>query len=235
MTALFQGNFKMQVHVHTDAEIPDSLGVPPSSSIPFHLMFFGSLFLMPLILPEWTLLNLKASFAVCKSINSEFVICRPALSPELKTCWTGSVWDVQRPCPPLSSSLIIVLLNSKQYRNEPHQCSWGSLIHLLPSLSWKITMLDRLWSVKITLCWADRLRCGEAGQLWAAGTSPLLSHPSFLPSAQDPTPASYVQTLHLLNPCLYLCLAVAPHWTDPDYRNSFLINWWSFCLQFCCL
>ena len=46
MTSLFQGNFKIsiQVHVHTDSEILDSLGFPPIPSVPFHLMFLDSFF-----------------------------------------------------------------------------------------------------------------------------------------------------------------------------------------------
>lgn len=41
MTSLFQGNFKIsiQVHVHTDSEILDSLGFPPVPSVPFHFCF----------------------------------------------------------------------------------------------------------------------------------------------------------------------------------------------------
>lgn len=188
---------------------------------------------MPLILPQWTPLTLKASCAVCKSVNSQFVSpSQLFLSPALKTCWTASIWDVRRPCPKLSSSLIIILPNSEPYLNEPYQCLRGSLIHLLPSLSWKISVSHRLWSVKITLWWADGLQCWEAGQLWAAVTPLLPSPPSFLPSAEDSTLASYIQPLHPWNPHLSLCVTAAPHWTHLDSCKSFLTQWWSVCLQF---
>lgn len=169
----------MQVHVHTGSEIPDSLGFPSSPSIPFPFCFL-EVFSSCRSFSLSELLWMSRRHLLCANRSILNLYLQLFLSPALKTCWTASVWEVQRPCPKLSSSLVIVLPSSKPYLNEPHQGLWGSLIHLLPSVSWKITMVDRLWSVKITLWWADGPHCWEAGQLCAAVT-PLLPSP-ILPS-----------------------------------------------------
>ena len=84
ITSLSQGNFKIQVHVYTDSEIPNSLGFPSPASVPVHLTFLNFFFLsffffMLLTLLEWTYLTLKAFITVGKSVDSKFTFSRQFL------------------------------------------------------------------------------------------------------------------------------------------------------------
>ena len=79
MTSLFQDNFKIQVHVYTDSEIPNSLGFLSPASVPFHLCFwisfyFLSFFFMLLTHLNELLLISRLSLLVANqwSLNSHF-------------------------------------------------------------------------------------------------------------------------------------------------------------------
>lgn len=134
MTGLFQSNFKIQVHVHTDSDT-DSLGFLPSPSVPFHLCFEISFFFMLLTLPEWSPLNLEASFTLHKSMNlylQDSSFSRP--QDLLDTVSLG--------CPEAMSKTKLIppcLIQLKAV------CYWTAVLFnlrlstsLLPSLPWKV-------------------------------------------------------------------------------------------------
>lgn len=101
---------------------------------------FHSFLCHSLSLNEWTL-NLKDSFTVCKLLNSQFESPGQLFFQTFfQTCWTWSVWDIQRSCAKLNW-FPIVLLKSKLCLSEGHYCSALRLsTNLLPSLPWKKTM-----------------------------------------------------------------------------------------------
>lgn len=189
--SLFQGSFKIQAHVHMDSDIPDSLGFPPGPSL-FLFTCFWIPFLMLLTLPEWTL-NFKATFTVCKLVNSKFVSPgRPALSPDLKTCWTWLIWDVHPPSSSYPTQSHILLMNRLMFNYEALDQSFLAKSPTTDNHAWWAPI-----SKDYSVCQADRIHCWEVGQFWPAGTAPHLSHPALLPSAQDSTLTSYIQPLHL--------------------------------------